>query len=509
MKRWKMIHKIKDLKNNGLSQRAVAKELRISRKTVQKYWDKGEEEICKSIDKSKKRSKEVDKYREYIEHMLEKYPELSASKIKRKLEEKGIKVKVKIRALRYYISPIKKKFQEKEHRHYVPVIDIVPGAQAQVDMGESREVIIGGEKVRVYFAVMVMSYSRKMYCHWSLKAYNTDKFIEFHNLAFSYFEGVPEELVYDQTKLVVIEERYREVYFNEKFYQYATMVGFTPWICEGYNPESKGRVEAGVKYVKRDFLYGEEFESFNELGEKSWKWLNEIANIRVHGATGKRPCDVFVEENPYLKSYKEVIIKDEVAAIYRRVDKTGLISYKGNKYSVPEKYQREEVRIEEVEEGSLVIFDLGGREVARHIVCQEKCQMIINNNHYRDQSKTIEEREKLVKEIIPETIADNICKILKKNNPKIYKDQLVGLYRVCDNYPLSVIIEVLDYLQNREQGLRVTLIEEFIKARMSALVVDGHNQVRRLKLNKYKFLDYPGIKQHSLNIYKKIGGVSL
>src|SRR3546814_18934328 len=64
--------------------------------------------------------------------------------------------------------------------------------------------------------------------------------------------GTPEECVYDQTKLVVLSEQYRELTVNQRFHEFATTAGFRLYACEGYDPESKGKVEAGVKYVKQD-----------------------------------------------------------------------------------------------------------------------------------------------------------------------------------------------------------------------------------------------------------------
>ena len=39
---------------------------------------------------------------------------------------------------------------------------------------------------------------------------------------------------------MVITEKYREVFFNERFHQFALRYEFIPKVCEGYDPESKG-----------------------------------------------------------------------------------------------------------------------------------------------------------------------------------------------------------------------------------------------------------------------------
>src|SRR3546814_16081013 len=114
---------------------------------------------------------------------------------------------------------------------------------------------------------------------------------------------MPEECVYDQTKLVVLSEQYRELTLNPRFHEFATTAGFRIYACEGYDPESKGKVEAGVKYVKQDGLYGEEFASEQDLRHHLQHWLETVANARAHGTTGRVPREHFEqEESTHLRS---------------------------------------------------------------------------------------------------------------------------------------------------------------------------------------------------------------
>ncbi|MBT2772742.1 transposase [Halomonas sp. ISL-60] len=141
----------------------------------------------------------------------------------------------------------------------------------------------------VYFVVFVLACSRLMYVGARLKPLDTDAFIQLHDEAFRYFGGMAEECVYDQTKMVVISEQYRELTLNQRFHQYATTVGYRIHAREGYDPESKGKVEAGVKYVKQDAFYGECFESEAAMHQHLQHWLETVANARVHGTTGHQP----------------------------------------------------------------------------------------------------------------------------------------------------------------------------------------------------------------------------
>ena len=136
-------------------------------------------------------------------------------------------------------------------------------------------------------------------------AVNTEMFIRMHDEAFTYFDGFCEECVYDQTKLVTIREEFLEVWLNERFYQYSSVVQFDIRVREGYNPESKGKFESSVKYVKNNFSYGDTFDSFDQLKIDFFSWVNTVANNRIHGTTKKRSEEVYslVEQSkmkPYL-----------------------------------------------------------------------------------------------------------------------------------------------------------------------------------------------------------------
>jgi len=235
-----MIHKIKALydEGNGSSIRAISEQLKLSRNTVRKYLRMDEEEIAIQQDQCE-RYKELDKYRDYIVHLLQTYPRLSAIKVKRKLREKMGKIKVSNRSMRSYVQQLKETITSRQQRYYEPILNHVPGVQCQVDPGELRGVMIGGVETTVHFVVFVLSYSRLMYVGLSRNAIDTECFIKMHDAAFRYFGGRPEECVYDQTKLVVISEIFRELTLNHRFHQYATGAGFHIRACEGYDPESK------------------------------------------------------------------------------------------------------------------------------------------------------------------------------------------------------------------------------------------------------------------------------
>lgn len=434
-----MIHQIKALYNhgNGLSERQIAKQLGISRHTVSKYL-KLPEPVITALLSDTARTKKLDDYRDFIIQLLQTYPGLSAVKIQRKLKAKVDDLAISDRSVRRYIRALKQEISFKQARYYEPVLDMIPGEQCQVDGGELRGVMIDGTPTTVYFMVFVLSYSRLMHVSVSSRPIDTEALIRQHDAAFRYFGGMPQECVYDQTKLVVINETFRELDLNQRFHQYATAAGFTIRACEGYDPESKGKVEAGVKYVKHNGLYGDVFACWRDLEQMLADWLDQTANQRLHGSTGQPPQALYErEEKAKMLAYLTPSCLDapQAAVVTRKADKTGLIAWQSNKYSVPMAYQNARVRVHE-QEGRLLISDLStGECMAEHLLCLEKGQVIKNTHHYRDRSLRLEILENDLQQLLGHpTLTIALCALLKASSPKIYKDQLAGAKQVLTEH---------------------------------------------------------------------------
>jgi transposase len=459
-----MIHKIKALydEGRGLSKRAIARELGISKNTVKKYLELDEEAI-QAQQSQRERPKQLDEHRDYIVHLLQRFPRLNAVKVLRKLKEKHPELAVSNRSARRYISRLKETVTLKQARHYEPVLDMVPGVQCQVDGGELRGVLVAGVETTVYFVVFVLSYSRLRYVGLSREAVNTAGFIQMHDAAFRYFGGRPQECVYDQAKLVVLEECYRELTLNQRFHAYATAAGFRIHACEGYDPESKGKVEAGVKYVKNNALYGETFVDWSALEAYLQQWLEETANVRLHATTGESPRARYErDERAQMGAYltPEYLSRSLPCRQTRKADKTSLIAWQSNKYSVPTEYQLSRVGVRR--EGSqLIISDLEtDQEIAHHGLSEGKGEIIKNTHHYRDRNQQVSDYEVLIQQRLGEAAGMALCALLKQTSPRIYKDQLAGLHALLKRYEMPPILvqrllerpaltsrQIRDYLQ--------------------------------------------------------------
>ena len=374
-----------------------------------------------------------------------------------------------------YLRKIRDSIPKAQNRVF-GIVETLPGQQIQVDMGEMRVDNSTGGQFKLYFCSFVLSFSRFLFVHCQTSPYKTEAFIDAHRQAFRYFGGLARECVYDQTKLVAIQEKYREVLFNEAFHQFSLKSGFHPWVCEGYDPQSKGKIERNIQEVKQGFLYGRVFTDLADLRDQLHSWLDRF-NSRVHSRTMKSPRVLWEEEKALLKPVPDVYLQPQS----RKADKTGLISYAGNKYSVPMPYQNRSVMIEE-EDNMLHILDLTDkRVVATHNIPPSKGNIIRNNNHYRDFSLELSElKARTIAMFKGYDKGEQMVLRLVKDNPAISRDQLRAIARMHSQFDDLIWQQAIPIIHELPL-LRATLIENILnnqerKHRIAEAMLDNHCQ---------------------------------
>lgn len=167
-------------------------------------------------------------------------------------------------------------------RQYAEVALLPPGLQAHLDMGEKVMKDFYGNKVRVYIFAMVMSHSRKKFVCFQTRAFNADDFVKAHDLAFRYFGGRTTEIAYDQDRVMSVSENAGDLILTEVFENYARYAGFSIHLCRKSDPESKGKIEAVIKYVKNNFLTCRDFPGISRLNSDGLAWLERTANEKKH-----------------------------------------------------------------------------------------------------------------------------------------------------------------------------------------------------------------------------------
>lgn len=137
-------------------------------------------------------------------------------------------------------------------RHF----ETAPGKQAQVDWGHLGTLEMAGQEQKLHGFTFTLGYSRRMEAEAALDQ-KLGTLLRLHEAAFQQIGGAPEEILYDRMKTVWLGTDERgEIVWHPVFLDFARYWGFTPRLCRPYRAQTKGKVEAGVKYVRRNFLCG-------------------------------------------------------------------------------------------------------------------------------------------------------------------------------------------------------------------------------------------------------------
>ncbi len=226
--------------------------------------------------------------------------------------------------------------------------------------------------------MMVLCYSRMMYVEFTVSQ-TMEHFLGCHVNAFNYFGAVPEKIMVDNLKSAVIKRSVgQSPVFNAKYLDFANHYGFKIKACGVAKGNEKGRVENAVGYVKKSFLGGLDMPEFSAVNPGAWQWMDEVANVRIHGTTKKLPVDVFKKEKPSLQPLPEEPYN--IATIKPvRATKMFRIVLDTNRYSVPHEYAGAKLSMHVRPERICIYHE--GKLIARHRRSYDRHQDIENPDH--------------------------------------------------------------------------------------------------------------------------------
>jgi transposase len=398
------------------------------------------------------RKKELEPYEGFVKSRLSQYPETSAAQMHDWLKEHHPDFpEVNPKTVFNFVTWVRQKYhlvKVESGRDHEMVEETPYGRQAQADFGEYNLRNNQGQKVKVYFFALCLSRSRYKYVWFSASKFTSETAIEAHERAFGYFEGVPDTIVYDQDRVFLVNENRGDLILTEKFRAYCREVGFQLHFCRKADPQSKGKVENVVKYVKQNFLYNRPFQDIETLNEEALAWLGRTANEMPHGTTQKRPSAEWEVEKSYLKPYRAVVPKAEERMAYS-VRKDNSISFRGNFYSLPlGTYKCKGSKVElVVEEDSLLIYECNSDTLlCTHKKSHGKGQKIINNNHKREKALGI---DALIQEVCsglehPDK-GRSFLAAIRTDKPRYIRDQALLVKAVIANHSKEILTGALEY----------------------------------------------------------------
>jgi transposase len=352
--------------HRGQSGRQIARELQVSRWRVARVLQRQQaarNEVSAVPAGSGlprppvRRGSQLDTFEGTIRQLLERYPHMTAIRVLEELRKAGYRGGYTI--LRQRVQALRRQPQ----KPLVVRFETAPGVQGQMDWAVYDLDFTREGRRRVNLFGYVLGYSRREYLHFTERQ-DSDTTLQQHIQAFHYLEGVAATCLYDNLKVVVTRWEDEQPIYNTRFLSFATHYGFRPWACRPRRPETKGKVERPFHYVELSLLNGRTFHSLEHLNEVTRWWLANVADVRVHGTTKKRPLDAHAEERPHLLPLPAQDY-DTARVVYRIVDEEGYIRQDGNQYSVPWQLVGAllPVRITATE---VLVYDTDIRVVARH-----------------------------------------------------------------------------------------------------------------------------------------------
>lgn len=329
----------------GQSDRAIARETGIHRKTVARYRVWAEEQglldsPLPSLGELHRRLEEtmppspppqnvstVEPYRKVVEDLRRRGVERAA--IYQRLKERGYTGSYS--AVYRFVRTM-----EPAEPQVTVRVETRPGEEAQVDFGYAGKMIdpASGKLRKTWAFVMTLSWSRHQYVEFVFDQ-KVETWLRCHRNALAFFGGVPERIVPDNLKAAIVRACWEEPEAQQAYRECAEHYDFLISPCRPRTPQHKGKVEkGGVHYVKRNFLGGREPTAITQANQDVLVWCNTTAGRRVHGTTKERPLERFEVEKETLKPlptnpYDLAVWKQA------KVQRDCYITFEGAYYSVP------------------------------------------------------------------------------------------------------------------------------------------------------------------------------
>jgi transposase len=353
---------IRSLHQQGLSVSEIARRADIDRKTVRKYLREAPREY-----RRKRKSWKIDPFRAYLRERWEQGVE-NASRLFRELQKKGYAGC--ITQVRNVVQPWRLEGRERAFVRF----ETAPGQQAQLDWGHFGN--WAGR--RLYGFALTLCWSRMQYVEFTQRQ-DIETLLNCMIHAFHFLGGVTTTVLTDNMKTWVVDRIDGQPRFHLRMLDFASYYGFVPQACHPYRPETKGKIESTIRYIKSSFWPGIRFDSLSDLNRQALEWCDE-ANRRVHGTTREIPMERWSrEELTPLGGHPDY---DTSYVSHRLVAKDCTFSYRGNRYSVPYAYAGKSVLVREgLDTGSIRIFHQN-EQVAEHRLASGKGAIVADVAHY-------------------------------------------------------------------------------------------------------------------------------
>jgi len=368
-----IVSAIRNLASRGVGSKTIARQLGVARNTVRRYR---REPVTAGTQVRPSARKLSAPDRQTARELYVSMAAGNAVVVRRLLAERGVVVSE--RTIQRAVADLRR--AQRAAMLATVRMETAPGDQLQIDFGQKR-IAIGGIAVRVFLLVAVLSYSRRLFVKAFLNE-RGDDWREGIAAALRHFGGVPRVLLGDNARALVVgrDRATGTVSFHPAYLAFCRDWDVQPRACAPYRARTKGKTEAGVKFVKRNALAELTFGSFAALEQHLAEWMG-LADQRRHGTTREAPLVRFErDERAQLRPLPDRALPRRVQRVRRRVALDAFVDIDTVRYSVPHRLVRDHVDVA-VADDRVEIFH-GAELVATHARSTEPFARVINPQHY-------------------------------------------------------------------------------------------------------------------------------
>ncbi len=270
-------------------------------------------------------------------------------------------------------------------------LSFAPGEAAQVDFGAGPVLTHpDGKPRRTWAFVMTLAHSRHQYVEFVWDQ-TVATWLGCHRRAFEWFDGVPERVIVDNAKCAIVKACRHDPLVQRAYAECAEGYGFRIEACPPHDPQKKGIVESGVKYVKGNFLPTRRFRDLADLNAQVRTWVLEEAGQRRHGTTLQQPLVLFSLERPLMRRLPA--IAPDLGTWQRvSVHRDCHVQFDRAFYSAPFTHVGQELWLRATD--NVVVLYEDYRHLASHLRARRPGQRMTQRDHLPPQARAFFARDK-------------------------------------------------------------------------------------------------------------------
>lgn len=360
----RLIHDVVQLDREGMTWRAIARALKVSRNTVRQvireHAGARQAPHCAfPTRRSCRRPSKLDPFRPQIDELLRLYPDITAQRVFEMLREKDFDggytvVKDLVRAIR----------PKKPPQPSLETAPREPADMAECDWSPYPVTFTHAPPLTLQAFGYTLRYSTRKFYSFH-EGNGLHPLMDGHTHAFQRFQGAAHRCKYDSQKPVVLRWEGGQPIYNPRFIDFATYYDFSPVACRRRHPNDKPRVERSFYELTLSFFRGRRFRDLADLAAQLTHWMDTIADPRpLKRMRHRTRAELFAEEQPLLRPLPRHPY-DTARVLYKLCDIEGFIAWEGNGYSLPYEYVTEILPVR-VTENELFIYKADLSCIARH-----------------------------------------------------------------------------------------------------------------------------------------------